>query len=76
VQGTSQQAAEKLLAMHSVTSAAKAAGENRLLIAALKRCATQNQASTPTFFGSLLAMPCSVYLFSHQSSVLFRNTNQ
>jgi hypothetical protein len=27
-----------------VTSAAKAANENKVLIAALKRCATQNQA--------------------------------
>jgi hypothetical protein len=32
-----------------VTSAAKAADENKLLIAALKRCATQNQVRTDLF---------------------------
>ena len=33
----------KSFATHSLTSAAKAAGENKTAIAALKRCATQNQ---------------------------------
>jgi len=38
--GTAEEAAEKV---ESVTSAAKAADQNKVVIAALKRCATQNQ---------------------------------
>jgi hypothetical protein len=34
---------KKIFVMHNVTSAAKTAGENKLLIAALKPCATQNR---------------------------------
>jgi hypothetical protein len=39
-----EQAAEKYFQRRSLTSAAKAGTENKPVIAALKRCATQNQA--------------------------------
>jgi len=40
IPGMAKRAAEKI---ESLTSAAKAAHKNKVLIAALKRCATQNQ---------------------------------
>jgi len=48
--GTAEEAAGKV---KSVTSAAKAADKNKVLIAALKRCATQNQ----TFSAACEAVP-------------------
>jgi hypothetical protein len=49
---TAEQAAEKVLLVDSLTSAAKAGTENKPVIAAIKRCATQNQCNTG-FFRSL-----------------------
>ena len=47
---------KKFFATHSLTSAAKAAGEDKPVFAGLKRCATQNQVQHRLF--SQPAKPC------------------
>jgi hypothetical protein len=49
VPAAAKQAAEKVFHGRRPTSAAKAATENKPVIAALKRCATQNQGNTECF---------------------------
>jgi hypothetical protein len=48
---------KKCFPRRSVTSAAKAGAENKLVIAAVNRCATQKQEQTE-FFRKLLEGPC------------------
>jgi hypothetical protein len=47
--GTSEQAAKKVLLVDSLSSAAKAGTESKPVIAAINRCATQNQCTTEFF---------------------------
>jgi hypothetical protein len=47
--GTTEQVTEKVFPRRRLTSAAKADSENKPVIAAVNRCATQNQDATSTF---------------------------
>jgi hypothetical protein len=59
--------------MYSLTSAAKAAGENKALIAALKRCAAQNRGTVDLFSILLTNQPLSDFVYQRQSIAVSRN---
>jgi hypothetical protein len=47
----------------TITSAAKAAAENKLVIAAVNRCATQKQSPTPSFLQPARELFVHIFLY-------------